>query len=169
MKEFVNATNLQLAPDWIANQLQAYDTSKLRLHLKRHRRRDQFFSGYCRYHDFLVVAAIHHKLPLPFQLAKPIGSTPNRRKKCGYDYVWQETLIATEEQALVWVAGHECWHFLCKTKQHSGNWETRANKFGFQWVQQFNARHPQQLSLFKQLAPKHLTLKPRPRLRTVYG
>lgn len=169
MKEFVNATNLHQAADWITRQLEPYDTSRLRLHLKRHRRADQIFSGYCRYDDFLVVAAIHHKLPLPFRLAKPIGSTPNRRRKCGYDYLWHDTVIATEEQALVWVVGHECWHFLCKTKQESGNWETRANRFGFDWVDAYNARGPRQLTLFKDLVPRSLTLKPRRRLRTVYG
>ena len=139
MKEFINNTDCDLAAQWICEKLAVYDTSPLRLHLKRHRRKDQLFSGYCRYDDFLVVAAIHERLPLPFLLQKPVGSKPNRRKHVGYDYVWYEAPVRTTNEAMVWVVGHECWHFLCKTKQHKGNWETRANKFGFEWLAEFAA------------------------------
>lgn len=166
MKEFVNATNLQRAAEWIQRRLDEFDTQSLRLHLKRHRRKDQLFSGYCRYDDFLVVAAIHERMPLPFLLQKPIGSTPNKRSKKGYNYVWHEQVIETEEQALAWVAGHECWHFLCKTKQTRGNWETKANRFGFAWSEQYAREYPRQRFLFPGLGkPKSKNRK----MQVVYG
>jgi hypothetical protein len=164
MKCFVNATDLRVGPEWICRKLSPYDTAALSLHLKRHRRKDQLFSGYCRYADMVIVAAIHQDLPLPFRLAKPVGSTPNRRRRCGYDYVWHEVVIETADQALVWVAGHECWHFLCKTGQRSGNWETRANRFGFEWLTEFLApAGPRALFDEAPLSP------PPGRLRRVYG
>ncbi|MBN1844743.1 MAG: hypothetical protein JW810_03600 [Sedimentisphaerales bacterium] len=168
MKEFVNATELTLAADWICRKMSRYDTRRLRLHLKRHRRKDQIFSGYCRYSDFLVVAAVHQRLPLPFSLAKPVASRPNRRRRCGFDYIWQEMTIATEDQALVWIAGHECYHFLCKTRQLSGNWETRANRYGFECLAEFSGEHPVQLPLFEKCSPSARARSHR-RPRVIYG
>ncbi len=168
MKEFVNLTDLQIAANWICNKLKEYDTTKLRLHLKRHRRRDQLFSGYCRYEDFLVVAAIHEKMPLPFCLTKPIGSKPNRRRRRGFDYLWKEMSVATEDQAMVWVAGHECWHYLCKTKQQKGNWETRANKFGFAWLEEFTADSLEKTSLFDTFFSLPANTKKK-KVKVIYG
>lgn len=164
MKEFLNLTDLTVGPEWICQQLASFDTAALRLHLKRHRRKDQLFSGYCRYNDFQIVAAIHEIMPLPFLLQKPTGSTPNGRKRCGYDFVWHEMKVATEDQALVWVVGHEIWHYLCKTRQMRGNWETRANRFGFDWLARF--AQETKLSLF---SPARLVFPPAKRLRVVYG
>ena len=167
MKEFVNATDLQLAPDWIREKLKTYDTRALRLHLKRHRRKDQLFSGYCRYDDCLIVAAVHEKLPLPFRLQKPVRSKPNPRTARGYEYIWRDMAVATADQALVWVAGHECWHFLCRTGQQKGNWETRANNFGFDWLEAFIRQTTQKQLSFHwnpSAAPK-----PNKKLRVVYG
>ena len=172
MKQFINATDLPLAPNWIKNKLKAYDTRPLRFHLKRHRRKDQLFSGYCRYKDFLIVAAIHEKLPLPFLLQKPIKSKPNSRTALGYEYIWREMTVTTADQALVWVAGHECWHYLCKTKQQKGNWETRANNFGFDWLEEFTQQTTKkttkkQLSFSWSIFPA--TPKPKKKLKVIYG
>ncbi|MBN1766282.1 MAG: hypothetical protein JW860_13565 [Sedimentisphaerales bacterium] len=165
MYEFINSTELNRAADWICQRLEQYDTTKLRLHLKRHRRRDQVFSGYCRYEDFLVIAAIHEKLPLPFCLCKPISTRPNRRRRRGFDYIWHEMPVYTEEQALVWVTGHECWHYLCKTKQLKGNWETRANKYGFQWLDEFNHYATEHFGNTLKIIPSFKAKK----LKIIYG
>jgi hypothetical protein len=167
MKEFLNATDLHEAAEWIQQQLEPFDTSPLRLHLKRHRRKDQLFSGYCRYDDSLIVAAIHEKMPVPFLLQKPIGSTPNKRRRCGYDYLWHELVIETEAMAMVWVVGHECWHYLCKTKQMKGNWETRANKYGFEWAERYANESAKQTYLFKWMAAP--APKKSKKLKVVYG
>ena len=167
LKEFVNATDLTQAATWIRQKLASFDTSLMRLHLKRHRRKDQVFSGYCRYDDFLVVAAIHQRMPLPFLLQKPIGSVPNKRRKRGFDYIWHEQVIETAEQALVWVAGHESWHYLCKTGQMKGNWETRANRYGFAWSQEYTEQYPVERFLFDWLPIE--TKKTAGKLKVVYG
>ena len=167
MKEFVNNTDCDLAAQWIGEKLAAYDTSLLRLHLKRHRRRDQLFSGYCRYDDFLIMAAIHEHMPLPFLLQKPVGSKPNLRKRVGYDYVWHEAPVRTANEAMVWVVGHECWHFFCKTKQHKGNWETRANKFGFEWLAEYAAASTPRQRLFDWM-PARVGPASR-KLKVIYG
>jgi hypothetical protein len=38
---------------------------------------------------------------------------------------------------MAFVFGHELWHFLCRTKQKSGNWQTKANKFGIEVLEAF--------------------------------
>ncbi len=167
MKELVDAAGLPKAAEWIREKLVNFDTKKLKLHLKRHRRKDQWFSGYCRYADFLVVAAIHEKMPLPFCLCKPIGSRQNLRCKRGYEYIWHELVIETQEQAMVWVAGHECWHYLCKTRQMKGNWETKANHFGFDWAEEFAKQNrPVELPLWKAVFSRTDKEK---KLKVVYG
>lgn len=168
MREFINATDLDLAPAWICRRLELFDTTSLRLHLKRHRRKDQFFSGYCRYSDYLTVAAIHEELPVPFRLVRPVGSRKNRRCRRGFEYLWDEMPVVTPDQALVWVAGHECYHYLCKTRQLRGNWETRANRFGFDWLRVFAREHTEQLSFFEKLSASRY-VRPSGALRTVYG
>lgn len=167
MKEFVNQTDLSVAAEWIQEKLSGYDTSKLRLHLKHHRRKDQVFSGYYRFDDFLIVAAIHEKMTFPFLLQKPIGSTPNKRRRAGYDYIWDQLAITSADQAIVWVAGHECWHYLCKTKQKKGNWETRANKFGFTWATEFAAQKTVGQKLFSWM-PAPIKTKTK-KMKVVYG
>ena len=167
MKEFINQTDLHVAAEWIREKLSGYDTSKLRLHLKRHGRKDQVFSGYYRFDDFLIVAAVHEKLTFPFLLQKPIGSTPNKRRRVGYDYLWDELTITSADQAMVWVAGHECWHYLCKTKQEKGNWETRANKFGFAWAKAFGVETSPKQRLFGWM-PAPIKTKPK-KIKVVYG
>lgn len=156
-----------MAADWVQEKLSGYDTSKLRLHLKRHRRKDQWFSGYYRFEDFLIVAAIHERMRFPFLLQKPIGSKPNKRKRVGYDYLWDELAITSADQAMVWIVGHESWHYLCKTKQEKGNWETRANKFGFAWAAEFAAQTSGRQRLFSWMpAPKPKKSK---KMKVVYG
>jgi Zn-dependent peptidase ImmA (M78 family) len=41
---------------------------------------------------------------------------------------------------MVWIAGHELFHFLRHTRQVEGiQRETRANRWGFKWLREFKA------------------------------
>ena len=137
--EYRNYTDLALAPEFILRRLEPFDTVKLRLHLKFHRRKDQPVSGYFRYEDFLVVAAVREKQRFPLKNQWPVGS---RKSRCprGWAWVWDEEPVRTRDEIMVWIAAHECFHFLRHTRQVDGiQRETRANRFGFLWLREFKA------------------------------
>ena len=94
---------------------------------------------------------------------------PNRKKKLGYrirccvsiaqfpnpvkwavgtrqldprqwEWVWREDQFHTLEEALVWIAGHEAFHWLRHSRQIPGrNHETQANRAGFAWLDEWRA------------------------------
>jgi hypothetical protein len=131
--EFKNFTDLTEASEFILDELTSYDTSRLRLHLKFHRRSDQPVSGYFRFRDFQIVAAVRQKQRFPLRNAWPVGSrsVPYGR---GWAWVWDEQAVCDRDALMVWIAGHELYHFLRHTHQIEGiQRETRANRFAFTW------------------------------------
>jgi hypothetical protein len=137
--EYVNQTDLVAAPAFILKQLEPFDTSKLRLHLKFHRRKDQAVSGYFRYKDLLVMAAVRENQRLPLKNEWPVGSRKSRGPR-GWAWVWDGEPVHTRDELMAWIAGHELFHFLRHTRQVEGiQRETRANRFGFKWLREFKA------------------------------
>jgi len=41
---------------------------------------------------------------------------------------------------MVWITFHELWHFLCITGQKTGNYQTKANGFGFEMLRKFKSK-----------------------------
>lgn len=137
--EYKNLTDLKLAPRFILQKLSAFDTSKLRLHLKLHRRKDQPVSGYFRFRDCLLVAAVRPRQRFPLKNRWPVGTRPSSGWR-RWEWVWDEEEVRNRDELLVWVAAHEIYHFLRHTKQIQGiQRETRANRFAFQWLREFKA------------------------------
>jgi hypothetical protein len=137
--EFRNYTDLVEAPAFILDELKPYDTARLRLHLKFHRRRDQPVSGYFRFRDFLIVAAVRQMQRFPLKNAWPVGSRAVRTGR-GWAWVWDEEPVHDRDALMVWIAGHEAFHYLRHTRQIEGiQRETRANRFAFQWLRTFMA------------------------------
>ncbi len=137
--EFRNSTELVRAPEFALERLESFDTRNLRLHLKYHRRKDQEISGYYRFEDFLVVAAVRRKQRFPLKNEWPVGSRKTGRGR-GWAWVWDNEPARNSEELMVWICGHELFHFLRHTKQISGiNRETRANRFAFEWLRAFKA------------------------------
>jgi len=133
-----NHTNLVHAEKFIRMKLEQYDTSKLKLHLKYTKSRTNSYDGYCRYKDFYTVAAINEellKLRLPFEMIWAIGTEQVTEQI--YNFIEDSEEVTTFDEVMVWIAAHELWHFLCKTKQEKYNYQTRANKFGFLWLREF--------------------------------
>jgi hypothetical protein len=54
-----------------------------------------------------------------------------------FEWLYDTETEVTDEEQMVWLLGHEIWHFLCKSKQEKGNWETRSNANGFKWLREF--------------------------------
>jgi hypothetical protein len=55
-----------------------------------------------------------------------------------WEWVWREDRFRTLEEAFVWIAGHESFHWLRHSRQIAGrNYETQANRFGFAWLDEW--------------------------------
>ena len=140
--EYRNLTDLVRAPEFILKRLAPFDTTALRLQLKFHRRKDQPVSGYFRYNDLLVMAAVRSRQRVPLKNQWPVGSRPCRggRRGRGWAWVWDEEPVRDRDELMVWIAAHECFHFLRHTRQVGGiQRETRANRFAFEWLRVFLA------------------------------
>jgi len=117
------------------------DATGLSVHIKHTRARGRDVTGYYRFADRRIVIAVKKRLKYPRRAAYGVGSRPVDRKRLGsrpYKLVWYEETFTSAEDLLVFVAGHEFWHFLCHTGQRSGDYEVRANCHGFMWLGEFH-------------------------------
>lgn len=112
----------------------------LSVHIKHTRARGRDVTGYYRFADRRIVLAVKKRLKYPRRAAYGVGSKPVDRKRLGsrpYKLVWYEETFRSSEDLLVFVAGHEFWHFLCHSGQRGGDYEVRANCNGFMWLGEF--------------------------------
>ncbi len=58
----------------------------------------------------------------------------------GWEWVWREDRFVERDEAFVWIAGHEAFHWLRHSRQIPGaNYETQANRNGFAWLDEWRA------------------------------
>lgn len=110
------------------------------LHIKYTRAKGRDVTGYYRFADRRIVIAVKRRLKYPRRAAYGVGSRPIvRRLSSGRPYrlVWHEESFTSPDDLLIFVAGHECWHFLCHSGQRRGDFEVRANCLGFEWLAEF--------------------------------
>ena len=74
------------------------------------------------------------QFPNPVKWA--VGTMPLDARQ--WEWVWREDKFRTLEEAFVWIAGHEAFHWLWHSRQIPGrNYETQANRFGFAWLEEW--------------------------------
>lgn len=115
-------------------------TEGLSLHIKFTRAKGRDINGYYRWADRRMVIAVKKRLRFPREAAYAVATTPRATKTPGtrpYRLVWHEERFDSPEDLLVFVAGHEFWHFLCHTGQRKRDHETKANCHGFTWLREF--------------------------------
>ena len=141
MAEFRNSTGaLERAEAFIRAKTELVDARGLSVHIKHTRARRRDVTGYYRFADRRIVVAVKKRLRYPRRAAYGIGSTPLRRLRLGgrpYKLVWYEDTFTSPDDLLIFVAGHEFWHFLCHTGQRRGGFEVRCNCNGFLWLSEF--------------------------------
>jgi hypothetical protein len=80
------------------------------------------------------VAIAHGEFP--FRINYAIGTRSINREK--WEWIRREDWFQTREEAFVWIAGHEAFHWLRHSRQIPGaNYETQANRFGFGWLDEW--------------------------------
>lgn len=69
----------------------------------------------------------------PYPAKWPIGSREIHGN--GWEWIWREDQFQRKEEAFIWIAGHEVFHWLRHSRQILGqNYETQANRYGFAWL-----------------------------------
>jgi len=115
-------------------------TDGLSIHIKYTTARGRDVNGYYRLEDRRMVLAVKRRLRYPRIAAYGVGTRPLERKRLGslpFRVVWFEDRFTSADDLLVFVAGHELWHFLCHSEQRKRDHETRANCHGFLWLREF--------------------------------
>ncbi len=75
-------------------------------------------------------------MEFPSQVRHAIGT--RRIGNIQWEWVWREDKFQTKEEAFVWLAGHEAFHWLRHSRQIPGkNYETQANQYGFVWLDEW--------------------------------
>lgn len=116
------------------------DTASLDIHIKFTRAKGRDINGYYRWNDQRMVLAVKQRLRYPRTAAYGVGTTPRNDRRLGglpYRLVWHEERFDSPDDLLVFVAGHEFWHFLCHSGQRKRDHETKANCNGFAWLDEF--------------------------------
>ena len=139
--EIVNFTGgFSRAETFVRSKANLVVTEGLSVHIKFTRARGRDINGYYRWADHRMVLAVKKRLRFPRAASYAIATTPLAVKKPGarpYRLVWHEERFDSPEDLLVFVAGHEFWHFLCHTGQRKRDHETKANCHGFTWLREF--------------------------------
>jgi hypothetical protein len=121
------------------------ETEGLSVHIKFTRARGRDVNGYYRWDDRRMVLAVKQRLRYPRRAAYGVGTQSRDWQRLGgrpYRLLWHEESFASPDDLLVFVAGHEFWHFLCHSGQRKRDHETRANCNGFAWLREFRAWAP---------------------------
>ena len=118
------------------------DTDGLSVHIKFTRAKGRDVNGYYRWDDRRMVLAVKQRLRYPRKAAYGVGTQSRDWQRLGgrpYRLLWHEETFTSPDDLLVFVAGHEFWHFLCHSGQRKRDHETRANCNGFAWLREFRS------------------------------
>lgn len=131
---------------FIAQQLRPFDTSKLdRFWLKFHAKKNDPGHGFCKYpkrlkkgsrqfkHHYLINAGVNQNFSFPYQWDVPVGTETHPNNT--WTWVTENTTFEDEKEYLVWLCGHEAFHFLRHSRQVPGqNTQAQANAYGLEWL-----------------------------------
>lgn len=138
---------LERAEAFVRAKAELADTAGLSVHVKFTKAKGRDVSGYYRWSDRRMVLAVKPRLRYPRVAAYGVGTLPKPDRRLGglpYRLVWHEEPFESPDDLLVFVAGHEFWHFLCHSGQRKRDHETKANCHGFAWLAEFRTWAPGQ-------------------------
>jgi hypothetical protein len=136
---------LERAEAFVTAKAALAETEGLSVHIKFTRAKGRDVNGYYRWDDRRMVLAVKQRLRYPRRAAYGVGTQSRDWQRLGgrpYRLLWHEETFASPDDLLVFVAGHEFWHFLCHSGQRKRDHETRANCNGFAWLREFRGWAP---------------------------
>lgn len=133
-----NRTDCLAAEVFIRGRAQAFRTAGLTAWLKYARAREPaVVRGAFNRQENRIVALVPARPALPVRLRYPVATQTFSNGQ--FQWVFDEETAESVDELLVWVFFHEFRHFLCHTRQAVGDWQTKANAFGFEFLRTFKA------------------------------
>lgn len=136
---------------FVQSQLAEFDLSQLDyFHLGETRVNP--WSGYCTYpkrtkknartfaHGYRITASVHpSEIRYPFETDVKVGSESYEHIREGmWSYIKERVKFHDANEAMVFICGHEAFHFLRRSRQVPGqNHQTQANAFGLKWLERW--------------------------------
>lgn len=126
---------------FVREQLAGFDLSKVQEFRLYRSLTKQPMAGYCQYPlkkskrtMYRLTAGVNLVRSYPWTFAAPVGTKQHAGGRA-WSYVLEHVTFATPEEVLVYVAGHEAFHFLRHSRQVSGrNGEPSATRYGLEWL-----------------------------------
>ena len=156
----VNQTSLKKAEEFLKRKMSGYTTVNLEVTMKEmpfpKSKAGQASRGFCKYPfvktkrmklgnmkagyyawkkgTFRITTAIDINLAYPYEERMPVAT---RQLAVDFEWIYDKEMLRNAEENMVWILGHEVWHYLCKTKQEKGNYQTKSNANGYKWLREF--------------------------------
>lgn len=132
---------------FVMQQLAGFDLSKVREFRLYRSMGKQRLAGHCQYPHkkskrtmYRLTAGVNLALSYPWMYEAPVGTT--QHVGGAWSYVLEHVTFATPEEVLVYLAGHEAFHFLRHSRQVSGrNGEPSATRYGLEWLARWRRVH----------------------------
>jgi hypothetical protein len=129
---------LEHAESFVSAKCELLYTRGLTIHIKHTRARGCDITGYYRWNDHRIVVAVKSRLHYPLTAAYSVANQRPGQRQLRRSTVWHEERFESPDDLLVFVAGHEIWHYLCDSGQRDArDEENRANRNGFMWLREF--------------------------------
>jgi len=153
MIKIIDKTGLDEAVEFIYSQIQHWDTSKIDWFKCLPLNKRVPLHGRCTYpkrirkgsrkflHQYQIRCSVNVREDYwPRRFGWFIGTKTVKLGSGGSAWTWieEEVVYHSAVEALIWVAGHECYHWLRHSRQIPGkNTQCQANKFGLNWLYRF--------------------------------
>lgn len=151
--KFINRVGCPEASDFIWNEIEKYDTGRVEWFKLLPLNQRYHLHGMCTYsvrvkkgsRKFKSGYRIRCSVNIlderwPFSTGYSIGTRTFEMGSGGrgWEFIDRDVTFFSCEEALVWVAGHEAFHWLRHSRQVPGrNSQCQAKAFGFEWLYRF--------------------------------
>lgn len=95
-----------------------------------------------------IICRVGEDTKYPYEERQYIGcqvprnyiGNPSLLPREALEWIYDQEICNSEDELMIWVFGHEIFHFLRKTKQVPGrNTQSQANKFGFELLRKYKS------------------------------
>lgn len=150
----VDEARLPGVADFVRAQLEPFDTSRVE-RFRLGATEKCMYRGLCEYpvrarkgsprlvRGYRIRASAHlDPGRYPYEEAVAVGTEQRPDAHPAWAYVTERTALATPEEMLIFVAGHEAFHFLRHCRQVPGRQgEPGANRYGLAWLAAWREEH----------------------------
>jgi len=139
-----NRTGLGECEKFLREKVKAHDFSRVVITLKYTRRNCQrphtgvvyWPPPRSRKGIYTLICRVNRRTNFPYSCKAAIGTVQTGNGD--YEYIYERVVFSDVEEAMIFVIGHEVFHYLRRTKQIPGrNTEPQANQFGLKWLEEF--------------------------------